>query len=71
MEAVALNVAQQRVLDELGSIDRPSFEPSLQAELRAELQDAFSPMATVVTEEDHPSSPSEPSDWCSLASNTT
>ncbi len=51
MEAVALNVAQQRVLDELGSIDRPSFEPSLQAELRAELQDAFSPMATVVTEE--------------------
>ncbi len=52
MEASQLNVAQQRVLDELGSTDRPEFEPGLRDELFQELQDAFTPMATVVTLED-------------------
>jgi hypothetical protein len=37
----ALNPAQQEVLDELGTTDRPSFRPELRAELRQHLTEAL------------------------------
>ncbi len=40
----ALNAAQQQVLDQLGSTDRPNFDPALRAQLRHELDQAFEPM---------------------------
>lgn len=48
----ALNAAQQQVLDQLGSTDRPTFEPELRAQLRHELEQAFQPMLELVTEEE-------------------
>ena len=47
-----LNAAQQQVLDQLGSTERPYFEPSLRAQLRHELDQAFEPMLTSMTVEE-------------------
>ncbi len=46
--STSLNAAQQQVLDQLGSTDRPTFEPALRAQLRHELDQAFEPMLELV-----------------------
>ena len=47
-EPVPLNPAQQQVLDELGSTDRPSFRDDLRDHLRHELVQSLNPIAEVV-----------------------
>ncbi len=49
-EAARLNPAQQQVLDELGSTDRPTFRDDLRDHLRAELEEALEPMAEQVAD---------------------
>lgn len=39
-----LNAAQQQVLDELGSVERPRFAPELRNELRHDLEEALRPI---------------------------
>ncbi|MBT8240111.1 MAG: PD-(D/E)XK nuclease family protein [Acidimicrobiia bacterium] len=50
--STTLNAAQQQVLDQLGSTDRPTFEPELRAQLRHELDQAFEPMLELLSSED-------------------
>lgn len=47
-EPTPLNPAQQQVLDELGTTDRPSFRDDLRDHLRHELIEALSPIADAV-----------------------
>lgn len=49
-ETPALNPAQQQVLAELGSTDRPEFRPELRAELREQLDEALTPLKDLVQE---------------------
>jgi CRISPR/Cas system-associated exonuclease Cas4 (RecB family) len=50
VDQAALNPAQQQVLDELGTVDRPSFRPELRTELRQALEGELQPLL-VETEE--------------------
>ena len=43
-EGPSLNPAQQQVLDELGTLDRPSFRMDLRADLRHNLEEALGPI---------------------------
>lgn len=47
-ETPQLNPAQQQVLDELGSTDRPTFRDDLREHLRFELEESLTPMADAV-----------------------
>ena len=49
-----LNPAQQQILDELGSTDRPTFRAELRAELRQELENALVDVVVGVPDEDLP-----------------
>ncbi len=49
-EAAPLNPAQQQVLDELGSTDRPSFRDDLRDHLRHELITSLTPIADAIEE---------------------
>ncbi|MFW2381568.1 MAG: PD-(D/E)XK nuclease family protein [Acidimicrobiales bacterium] len=51
LAVTSLNAAQQQVLDQLGSTDRPTFEPELRVHLRHELDQAFEPMLELVSEQ--------------------
>ncbi len=48
----SLNAAQQQVLDQLGSTDRPVFDPALRAQLRHELDQAFEPMIPAIPKDE-------------------
>lgn len=47
-EPAPLNPAQQQVLDELGSVDRPSFRDDLRDHLRFELVESLTPIAEAI-----------------------
>ena len=46
--AVSLNPAQQQVLDELGSTDRPTFRDDLREHIRHELEESLAPIANAL-----------------------
>lgn len=47
-----LNAAQREVLDQLGSVDRPSFDLELHTELRNELEQTLAPVTAALDEEE-------------------
>ncbi len=53
-EAPELNPAQQQILDELGSLDRPQFRQDLRDDIRADLERQLGPIVATLDEADRP-----------------